>query len=326
VFLLTRRKASSESLLRLENTTESSSSRTSSYKGSVTPDRGMLTNVQVKQEIGKGAFGQVFMGLWNSTPVALKTLDKSQAAVFEQELAIITKLNHPNVVSFFGLHQLGPVTYLVMEYCQFGSLDKFLQKNPHLSQESLFALAFATARGMLFLSGSKILHNDLACRNLLVQKLDNRFTVKVTDFGLSRFSDKNYERVSPEALLPIRWAAPEIWTQGVFSTKSDVWSYGVTVWEMYSGGKVPYAGVSNTDLRAQVPSGLRETRPVNCPESIFAIVEECWNLKPSERLDFTEIVDTLSNLAPVEKASRPLPNAPGQSEAYYANCQKDLNF
>ncbi|XP_063824355.1 tyrosine kinase receptor Cad96Ca isoform X1 [Ostrinia nubilalis] len=268
--------------------------------------------------IGEGAFGQVFRaqaididGKKGEQIVAVKTL-KENASEKEktdllQELIVMKNLGtHPNVVRLIGCCTEKEPTLVIMEFVSIGKLQQFLRDsraerhygNTHGSQfltsRDLTHFAFQVARGMEFLSSKGIIHRDLAARNVLITE---ERTCKVADFGLARDVGGThvYERKS-DGRLPIRWMAPESLYDDIFSVKSDIWSFGVLLWEIVTLGSTPYPGMSAGDVMRKVHSGYRLEKPEHCRRELYNIMYYCWEAKPTDRPDFPEVVAMLERL------------------------------
>jgi len=253
-----------------------------------------LQNIVVLQRLGGGKFGDVYLGNWNdTTQVALKKVKTgTDDKEFLNEILLMKKLNHPNIVRFFGLFKSDKdeSVYLVMEFMDKGSLSDFL-KGPEidgkLENSDLIGMALDVCAGMKYLESQNVLHRDLAVRNLLTVLYEGRYLVKIGDFGLSRETASN-EYNATDSAFPVKWSSPEVLERRAFSTKSDVWSFGVVVWEIFEYGKHPYATFSNTETMEQVLSGYRLPKPENCPDAIYSIVIATWSPLPSDRPSFDQ--------------------------------------
>ncbi|CAK1546228.1 unnamed protein product [Leptosia nina] len=269
--------------------------------------------------VGEGAFGQVWRaqavdidGKKGEQTVAVKTL-KGNASEKEktdllQELAVMKSLGtHPNVVRLVGCCTEKEPTLVIMEFVSLGKLQQYLRDsraerhygNTHggslfLTSRDLTHFAFQVARGMDFLSSKGIIHRDLAARNVLITE---ERTCKVADFGFARdvAGTHVYERKS-DGRLPIRWMAPESLYDDIFSVKSDVWSFGVLLWEIVTLGSTPYPGLSAGDVMRKVREGHRLEKPEHCRRELYNIMYYCWEAEPSSRPEFKEIVVMLERL------------------------------
>eukprot|EP01113_Clastostelium_recurvatum_P024562 TRINITY_DN2930_c0_g1_i1.p1 TRINITY_DN2930_c0_g1~~TRINITY_DN2930_c0_g1_i1.p1 ORF type:complete len:1587 (-),score=298.78 TRINITY_DN2930_c0_g1_i1:135-4202(-) len=224
-----------------------------------------LTNVVRKERIGHGAFGSVYKGLWQGVTVALKTVIATAASdidALRAEATIMKALSHPNIVQLFGFYEDDEGTlYIVSEYMAGGSLDIMLrQSKTKMEMHQLLKMCRDVTAGMIQLEERGIVHCDLACRNLLLSR--DRTVVKVSDFGLSRKprpvlekgsnsnninDNNNNSNNNSTGQLPIKWCAPEVLISGSFTSLSDVWSLGVTIWEILAHGAQPFSGMTNSD-------------------------------------------------------------------------------
>ena len=224
---------------------------------------------------------------------------------FEKEITFMSKLKDDNIVQLIAVSQDDP-PFIVMEYMENGDLHEFLQDyEPSLSdtmlepnQLPISILIYMTvqiASGMRYLASLRYVHRDLATRNCLVGQ---NFVVKISDFGMSRsLYESSYYRVKGRAMLPIRWMASESF-YGRFSEKTDVWSYGVTMWEIFTLGKhQPYEDIDDQDLIQDAIRGLSRQlldKPECCPINVYEVMLRCWEYVPDERADFEEIFNTLA--------------------------------
>lgn len=261
-----------------------------------------LKDVQKVKIIGKGAFGAVYEGLWESTtPVAMKIMFNPADREFVNELTLLKSLRHPNCVFWYGIYQEGNERYICTEFLPLGSLDKFLRKTPTLSVHDLLYILIGASAGMKYLSVNNIIHRDLAARNLLVKRADfGGYTVKVSDFGLSRSAESGtYE--STNNTFPIKWTAPEAIQSSMYSSKSDVWSYGVVMWETFEFGKLPYYSLSNKETIKYVEEGHRLEEPKileahSLGKEIYGMMNDCWKTEPEQRPTFNELHKGISEL------------------------------
>eukprot|EP01118_Nematostelium_gracile_P016855 TRINITY_DN7069_c0_g1_i4.p2 TRINITY_DN7069_c0_g1~~TRINITY_DN7069_c0_g1_i4.p2 ORF type:complete len:578 (+),score=74.00 TRINITY_DN7069_c0_g1_i4:2744-4477(+) len=251
-----------------------------------------LTSVTVLHKLGEGSFGQVYYGRWQGTPVALKKLNQEEYKAFRKEAAILSTINHPNVIQFLGLYTSNDgFQYMVTEYAANGSLDRYLiEKGSGVDINRKIGFLLDATKGMQYLASRKIIHRDLACRNLLVNK---GHEVLVGDFGLSRYGEEYH--VSSEAKIPIRWTAIEVLENKIATTASDVWSFGIVCWEVFENGTQPYHNYSFDIVLNALRNGERLPKPDLCPDIVWDMMKKCWNKDPSERPSFSDILTLLES-------------------------------
>ncbi|PFX16345.1 Fibroblast growth factor receptor 1 [Stylophora pistillata] len=262
--------------------------------------------------IGEGAFGVVMEGsldtVEGATKVAVKTLkpgaDRHDYKDLMAELSIMKQAgSHPNIVSLLGACSVEGPLYLVMEFVSGGNLLCFLRKSrcqhPHyinisssLNERELLKIAKDVADGMTHLSDLNIVHRDLAARNILLT--ENKIA-KVTDFGLARDlqSEGVYTKTTTTGRLPVKWMAPESIRFHVYTSKSDVWSYGVLLWEIISIGQCPYPGIPARLLMRKLMIGYRMQKPSQCSDEMYEVMRACWQLDASARPTFAELANIL---------------------------------
>ena len=270
--------------------------------------------------IGNGQFGEVFKGKYNGSDgfydVAIKVpkiilnarcnpMELEILKSFYVEAQITLGFKHENVLSCLGI-STGPSgePWMVVEYMRFGDLAEVLRANsgvlilqhstsPILDVEDLISIGKQIALGMNYLGEQHFTHRDLAARNCLVGE---KLQVKISDFGLTRdIYESEYYRVNgTDRLLPVRWMAPESLTYGKFTNESDVWSYGVVLWEIFTFGKIPYYLSSNKEVLEDVSLGKHLDPPEGCSDVIKKLMLSCWKLHPSDRINFSQIIETLS--------------------------------
>ncbi|XP_058978429.1 protein sevenless [Musca domestica] len=261
--------------------------------------------------LGSGAFGEVYEGLLkhedNETPekVAIKTLRKgaSEFAELLQEAQLMSNFKHENIVRLIGVCCDTESISIIMEHMEGGDLLSYLRESRPNSTKpvaslqllDLMSMCIDVATGMAYLEDMHFVHRDLACRNCLVSsRIPSRRVVKIGDFGLARDIYKSdYYRKEGEALVPVRWMAPESLVDGVFTTQSDVWAFGVLCWEILTLGQQPYAVRNNFEVLTFVKEGGRLEQPDNCPDKLFTLMSECWLSDPEERPSFRKIFNTL---------------------------------
>ena len=285
-------------------------------------------NIKEIRELGTGLFGKVILantvglsdqylgvGYSNDTAiskrVAVKLLKSSASAevkkAFDKEIKFMSRLKDDNVIRLLGICTTG-TPFIMMEYMENGDLNSYLhqkkfstdsEKPPAANEITLIALVHIShqvASGMKYLSSCKFIHRDLASRNILVG-VDN--TVKIADFGMSQnLYSAYYCRVGGRSVLPIRWMAYECFF-GKFSIKTDVWAFGITLWEIFTLCRhLPYDDLTNQQMVEDAIKGAKRkipNQPENCPDDIYCIIKSCLQHDPSERAAFTALCDQLYN-------------------------------
>uniref|UniRef100_G1RSK1 Tyrosine-protein kinase receptor n=1 Tax=Nomascus leucogenys TaxID=61853 RepID=G1RSK1_NOMLE len=265
--------------------------------------------------LGSGAFGEVYEGTAvdilgvgsGEIKVAVKTLKKGstdqEKIEFLKEAHLMSKFNHPNILKQLGVCLLNEPQYIILELMEGGDLLTYLRKarmatyyGPLLTLVDLVDLCVDISKGCVYLEQMHFIHRDLAARNCLVSVKDytSPRIVKIGDFGLARDIYKNdYYRKRGEGLLPVRWMAPESLMDGIFTTQSDVWSFGILIWEILTLGHQPYPAHSNLDVLNYVQTGGRLEPPRNCPDDLWNLMTQCWAQEPDHRPTFHRIQDQL---------------------------------
>jgi len=259
----------------------------------------MLRNIEIKKKLGAGSFGDVFLGSWNGTKVALKKLKNNDAfEEFIKEAGTLSQVIHPNCVQFLGIFTSDTnEQYIVVEYLPKGGLRTLLQeRRDKLNIIDLLNMMIGAAKGLAYLESKSILHRDIALRNLLAAKMDGEFTAKVSDFGLSRTTSSGEYQAKAETKLPIKWTAPEVLKGGAATVKNDIWAFGITMWEIATYGQEPFAWLSNREAFLEIPKGERLHKPENCPQELFDVMMSTWTDKPESRPTFVEIVKSLKKI------------------------------
>jgi len=242
------------------------------------------------KEIGSGSYGKVFLGMWRETKVAIKLCNElSSVDQFLDEATLMIELPpHPNVVQILAVSVDGPYPAIILEFCQNGSLDKLLFDNDRvMTIETTLKLVGGIARGMLHLHQNNIVHRDLAARNILLHQSGDP---KISDFGMSRFI-KSGETGQTKAIIgPIRWMAPESLALHVYSQKSDVWSFGIVVYEIVAR-REPHAESDPLTIGGVIrDKGFTPTIPDDCEPILKELMESCWQKEVEKRPDFQEIL------------------------------------
>lgn len=256
-------------------------------------------DVTLQEKIGKGEFGDVRLGTYRGQKVAVKELIKDSSIAtqnFLGEAKVMTSLQHENLVRLLGLvieegggnSGVRSKIFLVTEFMGKGSLLEYLRSRgrQYVTKKDQIGFAVDTAQGMAYLESRHVVHRDLAARNVL---LSDDGQAKVADFGLASCDGATID----SGKLPIKWTAPEALRQSQFSSKSDMWSFGVLLWEIYSFGRVPYPRIPMGDIVKHVEKGYQMEAPEGCPAQVYTIMKDAWELEPEKRPTFADSRDSL---------------------------------
>uniref|UniRef100_A0A672IZX1 receptor protein-tyrosine kinase n=1 Tax=Salarias fasciatus TaxID=181472 RepID=A0A672IZX1_SALFA len=292
-------------------------------------DRHKLT---LGKTLGEGEFGSVMEGLLTQEEsvlkVAVKTMKiaictRSEMEDFLREAACMKEFDHPNVMRLLGVclqtveSEGYPSPVVILPYMKHGDLHSYLLYSRlgdcpvYLPSQMLVKFMTDIARGMEYLSSKNFIHRDLAARNCM---LNENMNVCVADFGLSKkIYNGDYYRQGRISKMPVKWIAIESLADRVYTTKSDVWSFGVTMWEIATRGQTPYPGVENSEIYDYLRQGNRLKQPPDCLDSIYALMFSCWLLSPKDRPPFESLRCEL------EKALDDLPDPQDPDEILYVN-------
>ncbi|UJR31614.1 hypothetical protein I4U23_019097 [Adineta vaga] len=255
--------------------------------------------------LGEGNFGKVYEGTYRVehgkvVPVAIKslkaTMDANGIEDMKKEAYVMKELSHPCIVRLYGVSVLKKSNNILMvqELLSMGSLLDYLKKHNSNSTRSLFSLwVTQIIYGMAYMERKRFVHRDLAARNILMQ---SHSTIKISDFGLSRsVNSEDYYFQQTDTPIPIAWYSPESLSQFKFTSKSDVWSFGVTMWEIYTFGQYPYVSMHNEEIYPYIASGGRLQRPPGCSSSTYDIMRRCWALDAHDRPSFSDLLKILAS-------------------------------
>ena len=277
------------------------------------------------KDIGQGAFGRVFKA---KAPNLYKNNDEKLVAVkmlkedasddlqsdFEREASLMAEFDHPNIVKFLGVCAIGKPMCLLFEYMTRGDLNGYLRMcSPEmyinfrkrdlqfiegelvtLDISDQLDIARQIAAGMVYLSEKNYVHRDLATRNCLITE---NLIVKISDFGLARSVHRlEYYKGSDNDAIPIRWMPLESILYNKFSVESDVWSYGVILWEIFSFALQPYYGMTHEEVVEYLKEGKNLVCPENTPQPIYDLMLKCWQRKPNHRPKFQMLCNTVTQL------------------------------
>uniref|UniRef100_A0A182SQG2 Protein kinase domain-containing protein n=1 Tax=Anopheles maculatus TaxID=74869 RepID=A0A182SQG2_9DIPT len=275
------------------------------------------SNLILDATLGEGEFGKVLKGFATDLPekpgittVAVKMLKTGANSVellaLLSEYQLLQEVNHPNVIRLLGACTKGDTPLLIIEYCQYGSLKNYLRLSRKLevlnadyenavepiTVKDILSFAWQISKGMAYLTDIKLVHRDLAARNVL---LAEGKVCKISDFGLTRdvYEDDAYLKKSKDR-VPVKWMAPESLADHIYTTKSDVWAFGVLCWELITLGASPYPGIPPQNLYNLLKQGYRMECPKNCSEEI--IVRSCWADDPKQRPSFKHLAGQFEHL------------------------------
>ncbi|KAL7644489.1 UNVERIFIED_CONTAM: hypothetical protein RMT77_005321 [Armadillidium vulgare] len=268
-----------------------------------------VNTIEFISELGEGAFGKVYLGIMKDTErksvyVAIKTMKslgiEAQREI-KREAEMMNKLKHDKIITFFGLSQENGTLFMLFEYMELGDLNHYLRlhndevtlsventspEGPLTTKDCLF-VSVQVASGMEYLASKHYVHRDLATRNCLVA---NDLNVKIGDFGMSRdIYTSDYYEIGDNALLPVRWMPPESILYRRFTIESDIWSFGVLLWEIFTGGKQPWYGYTNQEVITQITSENILPYPEKCPFDIYELMKFCWAKQPQERMTMKDL-------------------------------------
>uniref|UniRef100_A0A4W5M5H0 Tyrosine-protein kinase n=1 Tax=Hucho hucho TaxID=62062 RepID=A0A4W5M5H0_9TELE len=232
----------------------------------------------------------------NTTKVAVKTLKPGtmSAEAFMEEANLMKTLQHDRLVRLYAVVTKVEPIYIITEYMSNGSLLDFLKSEVGCKVQlpKLIDFSAQIAEGMAYIEKKNYIHRDLRTANVLVSE---SLLCKIADFGLARVIEDDQYTAREGAKFPIKWTAPEAINYGSFTIKSDMWSFGVLLYEIITYGKIPYPGMSNGEVMTSVQRGYRMPRPENCPNELYDIMNSCWKSKPDDRPTFDYIQSVLDD-------------------------------
>jgi len=262
--------------------------------------------------IGQGKFGALCEGQYRGAVVTVKVLQRDPTSVeeddFLEEAIVMSNIRHDNIVKLIGVCCSLRPFYIVTEFFERGSLKRCLKNNDAMLTDDvdvLFDVCIQTVSAMAHLESLQfVLHRDVSASNFL---LTNDMLVKLTNFERARsVADDDYQACPTDDVI-VQWAAPEVLTDSVYSTKSDVWSLGIVFWEVFSRGADPYSRLELDDISSFVVGGGRLEKPLGCPHDLYALMKSCWVQAPNARPSFASLCDKIK----------------GKSNAYYASVVRD---
>ncbi|XP_033991228.1 ALK tyrosine kinase receptor [Trematomus bernacchii] len=284
-------------------------------------------NISLTRGLGHGAFGEVYEGLAVGIPgepsplqVAVKTLpevcSEQDELDFLMEALIISKFSHQNIVRCVGVSLQTMPRFILLELMTGGDLKSFLRETrprlehpSSLSMVDLLNVARDIAKGCQYLEENQFIHRDIAARNCLLTCKGSGRVAKIGDFGMARdIYRASYYRKGGRAMLPVKWMPPEAFMEGIFTSKTDTWSFGVLLWEIFSLGYMPYPSRSNQEVLEFVTNGGRMDPPKNCPGPVYRIMTQSWQHQPEDRPNFSTILERIDYcLQDPDVVTMPLP-------------------
>ncbi|XP_057710570.1 tyrosine-protein kinase Tec isoform X2 [Corythoichthys intestinalis] len=255
------------------------------------------SNLTFMKELGSGQAGVVRLGVWRAQhKVAIKAI--KQGAMLEEdfieEAKLMMKLSHPKLVQLYGVCSQQRPIYIVTEFMEHGCLLDFLQsRRGTWNAASLLSICMDVCEGMRHLESNGFIHRDLGARNCLV---NDALEVKVSDFGMARYVLDDQYTSSLDCKFPVKWSPPEVFNHCRFSSKSDVWSYGVLMWEAFTEGRMPFKQSDSREVVSLVTKGHRLSKPKLATAAIYDIMQLCWHEKPEERPSFAQLCLMISDV------------------------------
>ncbi len=243
--------------------------------------------IKLVRRLGEGRFAKVSEGIWNdTTPVAVKALDHGVIPLsdFLREVAQMRELRHPKIVQLYAVCTKEQPIYIITELVKHGSLlEYFRNERGSLKFSQLISMAQQVAEGMAYLEELRYIHRDLAARNILV---GDGLICKISDFGLMQLVKATENKAYVGTKFAIKWTAPEALLHNNFSIKSDVWSFGILLYEIITYGRFPYAGMTNEEVMQKLEQGYRMPQPKECSYAFYNIMLKCWREEPENRPTF----------------------------------------
>ena len=244
-------------------------------------------HIRFVKKLGDGQFEEFWEAIWNgTTPVAVKTRKPEIMSTqdFLKEATLMKKLRHPKLIQLYAVCTREEPIYIITELMKHGSLLEYLRGEGRSTKlPQLIDMSSQVASGMAYLEEQNYIHRDLAARNIMVVE---NLICKVANFSLARAVDEDIYEAHTGAKVPIRWTAPEAAFYNRFTIKSDVWSFGIVLYEIITYGRFPYPGKTNDEVLEQVQQGYRMSQPMGCPDKLHDIMLDCWREEPANRPTF----------------------------------------
>lgn len=254
-------------------------------------------SIKMVKKLGAGQFGEVWMAYYNSTTkVAVKTLKPGTMTVeaFLEEANVMKTLHHDRLVRLYAVVTKTQPIYIITEFMANGSLLDFLKTDMgcKIQLPKLIDFSAQIAEGMAYIEKNNYIHRDLRAANVLVSE---NLMCKIADFGLARVIEDNEYSAREGAKFPIKWTAPEAINYGSFTIKSDMWSFGVLLYEILTYGRMPYPGMTKVEVMSSIQRGYRMPQPENCPTELYNIMLSCWRDKAEDRPTFDFLQSVLND-------------------------------
>ena len=252
------------------------------------------STIHLVKKLGASQFCEVWQGLWNNaTPIIVKT-GTMVASDLLKEAKFMKKLKHPNIIQLYGVCTQEEPIYTVMELMKHGSLLEYLRGDGRsLKLPQLIDMGAQVAAGMAYLEEKNYIHRDLAARSILVSE---NLICKVSNFDLARVLHDGIYEAHTGAKFPIKWTAPEAAMYNRYTIKSEVWSFGILLYELITYGRFPYPGMNNAQVLEALQTGYRMPCPMGCPEQLYEIMRQCWRDDASSRPTFEMLQKQLKEL------------------------------
>ena len=243
------------------------------------------SSITLNKKLRTGEFSEVWQGIWNNkTPVAVKTSKVDNVAGLRREAEFMKQLKHTNIIQLYALCTQEEPIYIITELMKHGSLLEYLRGDGRsLKLPQLIDMGAQVAAGMAYLEEKNYIHRDLAARNILVSE---NLICKVAGLRLVQVLHEGVYEARPKEKFPIKWTAPEAAMYNRFTIKSDVWSFGILLYELITYGRFPYPGMNNAQVLEALQAGYRMPCPMGCPEPFYEIMRECWRDDASSRPTF----------------------------------------
>ena len=258
------------------------------------------TSVNLTKRISVGTFSEVWEGMWNKNMVVVKMLKPGgvPAYTFLKEAELLKRLSHPNVIQLCAICTEEWPIYIITELMKHGSLLKYLRGDGRsLKLPQLIDMGAQVAAGMAYLEEKNCIHQNLAAKNILVAE---NLTCKVADFSLAQFISEGEYKVPTRTKFPIKWTAIEAILHNCCTTKCDVWSFGILLYELITYGSFPYPGMSDAEVIEALQTGYRMPCPNGCPEQLYEMMGECWRDEATSRPTFEAMQGRLELLKKAE--------------------------